>query len=140
MRRHHQKIAEQKWSILRCDAAHEIRRSLDWWGDGTRSRPRNCFLEAELDYWEGVLDSDELSPQPIILPRFRWMRNATPATARPKSKASYGEGGGRKGEGRMLRSTRSEGRRWMREGDSNERGKINKGEAEQIDGKKEGWD
>jgi aminoglycoside phosphotransferase (APT) family kinase protein len=57
---HHQKIAEQKWSILGKIASCDPRRlglgeAMEW------VEPDACW-KRELDYWEGVLDSDELIP------------------------------------------------------------------------------
>jgi aminoglycoside phosphotransferase (APT) family kinase protein len=61
---HHQRIAEQKWSILGKIASCDPRRlglgeAMEW------VEPDACW-KRELDYWEGVLDSDELIPQPVM--------------------------------------------------------------------------
>src|SRR5262249_45527901 len=41
---------------------------------------QNCW-KRELDYWEGVLDSDELIPQPVSRAAIRWMRRNPPPPA-----------------------------------------------------------
>ena len=76
---HHQKIAEQKWSILGKIATHDPRKlglvgTMEW------VEPDACW-KRELDYWEGVLDSDELIPQPIMRAAIRWMRRNPPPPA-----------------------------------------------------------
>jgi aminoglycoside phosphotransferase (APT) family kinase protein len=76
---HHEKIAEQKWSILGRITRHDPRRlglvgTMEW------VDPDKCW-KRELDYWEGVLDSDELIPQPIIRAAIRWMRRNPPPPA-----------------------------------------------------------
>ena len=76
---HHQKIAEQKWSILGAIASHDPRKlglipPMEW------VEPDQCW-KRELDYWEGVLDSDELIPQPIMRAAIRWMRRNPPPPA-----------------------------------------------------------
>jgi aminoglycoside phosphotransferase (APT) family kinase protein len=42
--------------------------------------PADCWRR-ELDYWEGVLDEDEVSPQPIIRAAIRWLRANPPHPA-----------------------------------------------------------
>src|SRR5260370_5969882 len=76
---HHQKIAEQKWSILGAIAAHDPAK-LGLTGVMESVAPGECW-KRELDYWEGVLDSDELIPQPIIRAAIRWMRRNPPPAA-----------------------------------------------------------
>jgi aminoglycoside phosphotransferase (APT) family kinase protein len=76
---HHQKIAEQKWSILGKIASCDPRRlglgeAMEW------VEPDACW-KRELDYWEGVLDSDELIPQPVMRAAIRWMRRNPPPPA-----------------------------------------------------------
>jgi aminoglycoside phosphotransferase (APT) family kinase protein len=89
---HHQKIAEQKWSILGAIAAHDPAK-LGLVGVMEPVAPENCW-KRELDYWEGVLDSDELIPQPIIRAAIRWMRRNPP---RPAQKVSVVHGDYRTG-------------------------------------------
>jgi aminoglycoside phosphotransferase (APT) family kinase protein len=76
---HHQKIAEQKWSILGKIASCDPRRlglceAMEW------VEPDACW-KRELDYWEGVLDSDELITQPVMRAAIRWMRRNPPPPA-----------------------------------------------------------
>ncbi len=42
--------------------------------------PDQCWRR-ELDYWEGVIDEDELSPQPIVRAAIRWLRRRPPPPA-----------------------------------------------------------
>ncbi|MBA4179095.1 MAG: phosphotransferase family protein [Anaerolinea sp.] len=42
--------------------------------------PATCWREA-LDYWEGMIDANELSPQPIIRAAIRWLRANPPPPA-----------------------------------------------------------
>jgi aminoglycoside phosphotransferase (APT) family kinase protein len=42
--------------------------------------PDACW-KRELDYWEGVLDEDEITPQPIIRAAIRWLRANPPPPA-----------------------------------------------------------
>jgi aminoglycoside phosphotransferase (APT) family kinase protein len=42
--------------------------------------PEDCW-KRELGYWEGVLDEDEVSPQPIIRAAIRWLRANPPPPA-----------------------------------------------------------
>jgi len=42
--------------------------------------PDACW-KRELDYWEGVLDEDEVTPQPIIRAAIRWLRANPPPPA-----------------------------------------------------------
>jgi aminoglycoside phosphotransferase (APT) family kinase protein len=76
---HHQRIAEQRWSILGKIASCDPRRlglgeAMEW------VEPDACW-KRELDYWEGVLDSDELIPQPVMRAAIRWMRRNPPPPA-----------------------------------------------------------
>jgi aminoglycoside phosphotransferase (APT) family kinase protein len=76
---HHAKIAEQMWTILgnitrRDPRALGLDRVMDW------VEPGECW-KRELGYWEGVLDSDELIPQPIVRAAIRWMRANPPPPA-----------------------------------------------------------
>jgi aminoglycoside phosphotransferase (APT) family kinase protein len=76
---HHQKIAEQKWSILG-EIAKQDPAKLGLVGTMEPVAPDQCW-KRELDYWEGVLDSDELIPQPIVRAAIRWMRRNPPPPA-----------------------------------------------------------
>ena len=76
---HHQKIAEQKWSILgKIAASDPLRLGL---GDAMEWVEPDACWKRELDYWEGVLDSDELIPQPVMRAAIRWMRRNPPPPA-----------------------------------------------------------
>jgi len=76
---HAEKIGHQKWTIL---------------GEISKADPAALGLSAvmpavaldaawrrELDYWEGVIDEDELSPQPIARAAIRWLRRNPPPPA-----------------------------------------------------------
>jgi aminoglycoside phosphotransferase (APT) family kinase protein len=71
---HVERIGEQKWRIL---------------GEIARSDPARLATEfeapaleecwrRELDYWERVIDDDELAPQPIARAAIRWLRRDPP--------------------------------------------------------------
>jgi len=77
---HHEELAQQKWSILGKIASFDPR-TLGLVGIMEWVEPDACW-KRELDYWEGVLDSDELIPQPIIRAAIRWMRRNPPPPAR----------------------------------------------------------
>ena len=76
---HHQKIAEQKWSILGAITRHDPAK-LGLVGTMEAVKPEDCW-KRELGYWEGVLDSDELIPQPTMRAAIRWMRRNPPPPA-----------------------------------------------------------
>ena len=80
---HHEKIAEQKWSILG-EIATADPAKLGLVGTMESVAPDQCW-KRELDYWEGVLDSDELIPQPIMRAAIRWMRRNPPPPAQKVS-------------------------------------------------------
>ena len=44
-------------------------------------RRRTGCWKRELDYWEGVIDDDEIEPQPIIRAAIRWLRANPPPPA-----------------------------------------------------------
>ena len=46
--------------------------------------PEDCW-KRELDYWEGVLDEDEITPQPVIRAAIRWLRANPPPPAQKVS-------------------------------------------------------
>jgi aminoglycoside phosphotransferase (APT) family kinase protein len=76
---HHQEIARQKWSILGVIAQQDPAK-LGLVGTMAWVEPADCW-KRELDYWEGVLDSDELIPQPIMRAAIRWLRRNPPPPA-----------------------------------------------------------
>jgi aminoglycoside phosphotransferase (APT) family kinase protein len=43
-------------------------------------RPEDCWRR-ELDYWSGVIEADELHPQPIVRAAIRWLRRHPPPSA-----------------------------------------------------------
>jgi len=51
--------------------------------------PEDCWRR-ELDYWEGVLDEDEVTPQPVIRAAIRWLR-ANPPPPAQKISAVHGD-------------------------------------------------
>ena len=77
---HLDEIGEQKWRIL-----GEIARS-DPAERGLTARLEVPALEScwrrELDYWERVIDEDELAPQPIARAAIRWLRRHPPPPPR----------------------------------------------------------
>jgi len=75
---HVETIGEQKWRIL-----GEIARS-DPASLATRLEApalESCWRR-ELDYWERVIDEDELTPQPIARAAIRWLRRSPPPPPR----------------------------------------------------------
>jgi len=77
------KLGLRKWTIL-----GEISR-VDPEALGLTSvmepvEPDACWRR-ELDYWEGVLDADEVEPQPIIRAAIRWLRANPPPPAQKVS-------------------------------------------------------
>ncbi|HUE38888.1 MAG TPA: phosphotransferase family protein [Candidatus Binatia bacterium] len=77
---HLEAIGEQKWRIL-----GEIART-DPAAVGLLAKLEAPALDAcwrrELDYWEHVIDEDELTPQPIARAAIRWLRRTPPPPAR----------------------------------------------------------
>jgi aminoglycoside phosphotransferase (APT) family kinase protein len=77
------RLGERKWSIL-----GEISRAdpgkLGLVGLMPAVAPDACWRR-ELDYWEGVLDEDELEPQPVIRAVIRWLRRNPPPPAQKLS-------------------------------------------------------
>jgi aminoglycoside phosphotransferase (APT) family kinase protein len=80
---HHREMAEQKWSILGAIAAQDPK-ALGLVGPMEWVEPDRCW-KRELDYWEGVLDSDELIPQPVMRAVIRWLRRNPPPPAQKVS-------------------------------------------------------
>jgi aminoglycoside phosphotransferase (APT) family kinase protein len=77
---HLERIGEQKWRILgRISRTDPAVLGPDG-GRGSVS-PADTW-KRELDYWEGVIDEDELCPQPIARATIRWLRRHPPAPAR----------------------------------------------------------
>jgi len=73
---HAQKLAEQKWTILGRIASADPK-ELGLLDLMEVVPPEDCY-KRELDYWEGVIDEDELSPQPIMRAAIRWLRRNPP--------------------------------------------------------------
>jgi aminoglycoside phosphotransferase (APT) family kinase protein len=76
---HREKIADQKWTML-----GEISK-LDPIAAGLLEvmqpvKPDECW-QRELGYWEGVIDKDEMNPQPVVRAAIRWLRRNPPAPA-----------------------------------------------------------
>jgi len=74
-------IGEQKWRILgeiaRADPAAV------GLSDKLEAPPLDGCWRRELDYWERVINEDELTPQPIVRAAIRWLRrNAPPPPCR----------------------------------------------------------
>jgi aminoglycoside phosphotransferase (APT) family kinase protein len=76
---HAERIGERKWSILgeihRADPA-----AIGLAGDAEPPALDACWRR-ELDHWEGVIDEDELEPQPIARAAIRWLRRHPPRPA-----------------------------------------------------------
>jgi aminoglycoside phosphotransferase (APT) family kinase protein len=78
---HAERVGEQLWKILGAIAA------ADWHSNGLARvleapAAAECWRR-ELDYWEGVIDQDEIEPQPIVRGAIRWLRrNPPPPPAR----------------------------------------------------------
>ena len=69
-------IARQKWTILGEIAAADPA-ALGLGEAMPAVAPEACW-KRELDYWEGVIDEDELEPQPIGRAAIRWLRRHPP--------------------------------------------------------------
>jgi aminoglycoside phosphotransferase (APT) family kinase protein len=72
-------IADNMYRILA--AIH----TFDWRGSPAERwakavTPETCW-STELDHWEGVIDANEISPQPIIRAGIRWLRRNPPPPA-----------------------------------------------------------
>ena len=81
-------LARQKWTILgRIGGADPKELGLL---DSMEAVDRSACWRRELDYWEGVLDRDERSPQPIIRAAIRWLRRHPPASP-PRLSVVHGD-------------------------------------------------
>jgi aminoglycoside phosphotransferase (APT) family kinase protein len=76
---HREKIGRRKWTILG-EIAKADPEALGLTRIMAPVTPDACWRR-ELDYWEGVLDEDEISPQPIIRASIRWLRANPPPPA-----------------------------------------------------------
>ncbi len=75
----HERLAERKWTILgEIAKADPVALGLDKVMEPIA--PEDCW-KRELGYWEGVLDSDEAEPLPIIRAAIRWLRANPPPPA-----------------------------------------------------------
>ncbi len=78
---HHEKLAQQKWSILGAIASADPEK-LGLVGPMAPVAPTEAWRR-ELDHWTRVIDEDQLEPQPIMRAAIRWLRrNPPPAPAR----------------------------------------------------------
>jgi aminoglycoside phosphotransferase (APT) family kinase protein len=80
---HREKIGAQKWRILG-EIAKADPKALGLVGVMQEVAPDACWRR-ELDYWTGVIDADELEPQPVMRAVIRWLRNQPPPPAQKLS-------------------------------------------------------
>ena len=74
-----EKIGTHKWTILgEISRADPVALGLD--KIMPPPAPEACWTR-ELDYWEGVINDDEIEPQPIIRAAIRWLRANPPPPA-----------------------------------------------------------
>ncbi|WP_249138105.1 phosphotransferase family protein [Phenylobacterium montanum] len=76
---HHAAFAERKWTILG-EIAKADPDQLDLMGAFEPVAADESW-KRELAYWEGVIDEDELAPQPIIRAAIRWLKANPPPPA-----------------------------------------------------------
>jgi aminoglycoside phosphotransferase (APT) family kinase protein len=76
---HREKIGAQKWRILG-EISKADPKALGLVGVMADVAPSECWRR-ELSYWEGVIDADELEPQPVIRAVIRWLRANPPPPA-----------------------------------------------------------
>lgn len=76
---HRETVGEQFWRILGHIHAREPR-DTPLSGMLDAPAPEECWRR-ELDYWVGVLDEDELEPQPIVRAAIRYLRSNPPPPA-----------------------------------------------------------
>ncbi|MBW2623483.1 MAG: phosphotransferase family protein [Deltaproteobacteria bacterium] len=50
------------------------------WNESDMPRVEDCW-QKELNYWEGMIDKDELEPQPIVRAVIRWLKRNPPPAA-----------------------------------------------------------
>jgi aminoglycoside phosphotransferase (APT) family kinase protein len=74
-----QALGTRKWTILG-EIARQDPTTLRLTEVMVAPSPEDCSRR-ELDHWEGVVDEDELAPQPIIRAAIRWLRANPPAPA-----------------------------------------------------------
>jgi aminoglycoside phosphotransferase (APT) family kinase protein len=76
---HCEKLGVQKWTILgEIAKADPVALRLT---DAMPAPTPDTAWKRELDHWEGVLDEDEMCPQPIIRAAIRWLRRNPPPPA-----------------------------------------------------------
>jgi aminoglycoside phosphotransferase (APT) family kinase protein len=80
---HREKIGARKWQILG-EISRADPHALGLVGVMKDVAPAECW-QRELSYWEGVIDEDELEPQPVIRAVIRWLRNNPPPPAQKLS-------------------------------------------------------
>jgi aminoglycoside phosphotransferase (APT) family kinase protein len=73
------KLGRRKWAILG-EISRQDPQALGLTEVMAPVAPEACWRR-ELDYWEGVLDEDEVTPQPIIRAAIRWLRANPPPPA-----------------------------------------------------------
>jgi aminoglycoside phosphotransferase (APT) family kinase protein len=76
---HRATYGQRKWTILG-EIAKADPDALGLVGVMAKVAPDETWRR-ELDYWEGVLDEDEIEPQPIIRAAIRWLRANPPPPA-----------------------------------------------------------
>ena len=76
---HREKLGAQKWRILG-EIARADPKALGLVGVMQDVAPEDCWRR-ELGYWEGVIDADELEPQPVMRAVIRWLRANPPPPA-----------------------------------------------------------
>ncbi|MDR3512826.1 MAG: phosphotransferase family protein [Caulobacteraceae bacterium] len=74
-----EKLGRRKWTILG-EISRADPEALGLTTVMAKVAPEDCWRR-ELDYWEGVLDEDEVTPQPIIRAAIRWLRANPPPPA-----------------------------------------------------------
>jgi aminoglycoside phosphotransferase (APT) family kinase protein len=76
---HLERVGERKWTILGAlHAAEPGKLGLD---DVMPPTAADACWKRALDHWEGVIDKDELEPQPIGRAAIRWLRRNPPRPA-----------------------------------------------------------
>ena len=73
------RLGHRKWTILG-EISRADPKALGLTEVMEAPAPDACW-KRELDYWEGVLDEDEVTPQPIIRAAIRWLRANPPPPA-----------------------------------------------------------